>query len=89
MSYQVDVGKMMVPWYVWLYDVGKYGCGILGTYWEEEFANVSSIEEREEMFLGMLKTGVKKKIKVTKRIRGYEGNKNYNVRPFDFYPDQG
>lgn len=87
MSYQMDVGKMLVPFYVWLYDVGKYGVGILGTYWEEEFSNVSSIEEREEMFLGMLKTGTRKKVKVTRRIRGYEGNKNYNVRPYDFLPD--
>lgn len=88
MSYQVDVGRMLVPWYVWLYDVGKYGCGILGTYWEEEFANVSSIEEQEETYFGgMLKTGKKKKVKITKRIKGYEGNKNYNVRPYDFLPD--
>jgi len=86
-AYQVDVGQMMVPWFVWLYDVGKYGVGILGTYWEEEFAIVSNIEEREEMFLGVIKSGIKKKVKTNKRIRGYEGNKNYNVRPFDFFPD--
>lgn len=86
-GYQVDVGQMIVPWFVWLYDVGKYGVGILGTYWEEEFANVSTIEEREEMFLGMLKTGNKKKVKVTKRVPGYTGNKNYNIRPYDFLPD--
>lgn len=87
MAYQVDVGKMLVPWYIWLFDVGKYGVGITGTYWDEEFSIVSSIEEREEMFLGMLKTGNVKKVKTSKRIRGYEGNKTYNVRPFDFLPD--
>lgn len=87
MGYQTDVGKMLVPWYIWLFDVGKYGVGILGTYWDEEFSIVSQIEEREEMFLGMLKTGNIKKVKTSKRVRGYEGNKNYNVRPFDFYPD--
>lgn len=87
MGYQVDVGQMIVPWYVWLYDVGKYGAGILGTYWEEEFSNISSIEEREDMFLGIIKTGKMKKVKVSRRVRGYEGNKNYNVRPFDFLPD--
>lgn len=87
MSYQVDVGQMLVPWYVWLYDVGKYGVSVLGTYWEEEFSNISSIEEREDLFLGMLKTGNKKKVKVIRRVPGYEGNKNYNVRPYDFFPD--
>lgn len=87
MSYQTDVGRLLVPWYIWLFDVGKYGCGILGTYWDEEFSIVSHIEEREDMFLGVLKTGKMKKVKVSKRVPGYEGNKCYNVRPFDFLPD--
>lgn len=87
MSYQMDVGRMVVPFYVWLYDVGKYGVGIVGDYWDEEFANISSIVEQEEMFLGMLKTGSKKKVKITQRIKGYEGNKLYNVRPYDFFGD--
>lgn len=86
-AYQTDVGKAMVPWYVWLYDVGKYGVGVLGTYWDEEFSIVSSVEEREEMFLGILATGNKKKVKVSRRVTGYEGNKHYNVRPYDFFPD--
>jgi len=86
-SYQVDVGKMLIPLYTWLYDVGKYGLGVLGTYWDEEFSIVSSVEEREQLFLGLLSTGVKKKVKVSRRMKGYEGNKHYNVRPFDFFPD--
>lgn len=86
-SYQTDVGKALVPWYVWLYDVGKYGVGILGTYWDEQFSIVSTVEEREELFLGILPTGNKKKVKVSRRVKGYTGNKHYNVRPFDFFPD--
>lgn len=86
-AYQIDVGKALVPFYTWLYDVAKYGVGVIGTYWEEEFAIISSIEQREEMFLGLLGTGNMKKVKVTKRVKGYEGNKHYNVRPFDFFPD--
>lgn len=86
-SYQTDVGRALVPWYIWLYDAGKYGVGILGTYWDEEFSIVSSVEEREELFLGLLSTGKKKKVKVSRRVRGYEGNKHYNVRPYDFFPD--
>jgi len=87
MDYQVQVGEMMVPWYCWLYDVGKYGVGIIGNYWDEQFSNVSEIVEREEMFLGLLKTGNMKKVKTTRRVKGYNGNKIYNIRPFDFYPD--
>jgi len=29
-SYQVETGYHLVPYYIWLYDAGKYGCGILG-----------------------------------------------------------
>lgn len=86
-DYQVQVGEMMVPWYCWLYDVGKYGIGIIGTYWDEQFSNVSEIVEREDMFLGIIKTGNMKKIKTTRRVKGYTGNKVYNIRPFDFFPD--
>jgi hypothetical protein len=85
-SYNVDVGQMLVPWYVWLYDVGKYGVGVLGTYWAEEFSIISSIEEIQDKYLGIL-PGPKRKVKVNRRVKGYEGNKNYNIRPYDFFPD--
>lgn len=86
LAYNVDVGQSIIPWYVWLYDVGKYGVGVLGTYWCEEFSIISSIEEQDTMYLGILK-GPKKRVKVNRRVPGYEGNKNYNVRPYDFFPD--
>ena len=35
-SYQVEVGGMVGPYFVWFYDSGKYGHGVLGTYWEIE-----------------------------------------------------
>lgn len=86
-DYQLTVGKMLVPLYIWLMDAGKYGVGIVGNYWDEEFHYVSDIQEQEEIFMGLIKTGRKKKLKVTNRIRGYEGNKLFNVRPYDWYPD--
>jgi len=85
-SYNVDVGQMVIPWYVWLYDVGKYGVGVLGTYWAEEFSLISSIEEVETKYMGII-PGPKKRVKVNRRVKGYEGNKNYNIRPYDFFPD--
>lgn len=87
MNYQTQVGQMLVPLYIWLYDVGKYGVGVLGNYWDEEFTNVSSIVEQEEMLFGLIGTGRKKKVKTSKRVMGYEGNKIYNIRPFDCFPD--
>ncbi len=86
-DYQLNVGRMLVPLYIWLMDVGKYGIGIMGNFWDEEFNYVSEIAEQEELLLGMIPTGRTKKIKTTRRLRGYHGNRLYNIRPFDFYPD--
>ncbi|MCH8059337.1 MAG: hypothetical protein IIA11_02650 [Proteobacteria bacterium] len=86
-DYQMNVGQMLVPLYIWLLDVGKYSVGIIGTYWEEEESVVSSIEEVEVLLMGVIKTGRMKKQKITRKVRGYVGNKLYNVRPFDFFPD--
>lgn len=86
-NYQSQVGNMLVPLYIWLYDVGKYGVGVLGNYWDEQFTTISNIVEEEEILFGLLKTGRTKKKKITKRIPGYQGNKVYNFRPFDFFPD--
>lgn len=87
MDYQVQVGSMLVPWYLWLADVGKYGIGIVGIYWDQQFSMISSIEEQEDMFLGIIPTGKIKKVKKSQRVMGYEGNCVYNLRPYDFYPD--
>jgi hypothetical protein len=88
MDYQVQVGQMLVPWYTWLYDGGKYGIGLLGMFWEDEVNTVSSIEEVEVTLLGgVIKTGKFKKRKITKKLPGYSGNKVHNIRPQDFFPD--
>lgn len=87
MDYQLMVGQMLVPLYIWLMDVGKYGQGIVGSYWEEEKANVTRIVEVPKTFLGMPVPGTKQKLRQTQNIDGYKGNKLYNVRPYDFFPD--
>ncbi len=87
MDYQVQVGEMLVPWYIWLHDVGKYGAGMLGLYWDERFSMISEIKEEEELLLGAIPTGRMKRIRKTKRVTGYVGNTVYNVRPYDFFPD--
>ncbi len=87
MDYQVQVGEMLVPWYIWLHDVGKYGAGVLGLFWDERFSMISEIVEKEEMLVGVIPTGKKKKIRRTRRVTGYVGNTVYNIRPYDFLPD--
>ena len=86
-DYQAQVGEMMVPWYLWLLDVGKYGLGVVNISWVEEEAVISSIEERPVLFAGLLSTGKTKKQKIQKRIPGYAGNRLTNIRPYDFFPD--
>ncbi len=86
MDYQTKVGLHLVPLYGWLYDAGKWGYGILGVHWDERFERVSNIREEEELSFG-ISTGRKRKIRVTEDIRGYHGNKLFNIRPQDFFHD--
>lgn len=84
-SYQVDVGQMLVPYYLWLYDAGKYGCGIIGNYWDRQKLHYGELVEMEDIEApgsGKLVT-----YQVTKEMEGYVGNCVYNVSPWDFMHD--
>ncbi len=76
LQYQVDVGQMLGPYYLWLYDAPKYGMGILGTYWDKQVVQYSEIVQEN----GQL-------VQRTVQSAGYEGNCGYNVSPFDFISD--
>ena len=86
-DYQVSVGKMVAPFYVWLFDVGRYGTGILGSYWDQEEYTTSRIEEAPVTYMGVPIIGQTQKKKITTTIPGYVGSKVFNIRPFDFRPD--
>jgi hypothetical protein len=84
-SYQVDVGQMMVPYYVWLYDAGKYGVGILGNYWDRQKLHYGSlVEMADPNGPNGSKDGL---YQTTQEITGYVGNRAYNVSPWDFIFD--
>lgn len=85
-DYQMNVGKALVPMYVWLSDVSRYGVGILGTYWDEDVAQVSTYEEVEDEVMG-IPTGKKRRVRNVNRLVTFEGNRLFNVRPQDFYFD--
>jgi hypothetical protein len=87
MDYQVNVGGMLPVLYTWLLDPCKYGFGVVGTYWEEEKSVVSRIAEVPELYLGLFDLGKKVKKRIVEEVPGYVGNKLYNVRPQDFFPD--
>ena len=86
-DYQTLVGGHLVPYYIWLLDAGKYGVGIVGNYWDEEYIQVSEIIEQPVSYLGIPLSGKTKKVKQTRRQKGYHGNKIFNVRPQDFIFD--
>lgn len=78
-SYQTEVGEMLGPYYLWLYDAGKYGLGVVEEYWcEEELQYAQIMQDPEDE---------NKKVLVRVRRVGYKGNKISNIHPRDFLPD--
>src|SRR5262245_20316091 len=44
-GYQVEVGEFLGPYYIWLYDCGKYGLGVIGDYWDRKKLHYGSLIE--------------------------------------------
>ena len=87
-AYQVETGYHLVPYYIWLYDAGKYGCGIIGNYWSEEQVQYSNVARMQVLGPdGQPAEGGDKKIQQTFRSAGYTGTRVYNISPFDFGHD--
>ena len=87
LNYQVTVGRMLVPFYVWLLDMGKFGVGILGNYWEDEKIPISEFVSKPVTFLGIPIGDKSETVYQTRLVQGYQGNKVYNVRPYNWFPD--
>ena len=81
-AYQVEVGQFMGPYYVWLYDAGKYGAGIVGQYWDRQKLHYGSLVEMPDPL-----TGQPGLYQTTQEIEGYVGNTIYNVSVWDFMHD--
>lgn len=81
-SYQTEVGQLLVPYYIWMYDQLKYGVGIINTYWQDEVIQFSNILEQIDP-MTQKRTVVQEQM----QISGYRGNKIANVSPFDFFHD--
>ena len=87
MNYQVHVGGMIAPMYVWLHDAPKYKFGVVWSYWDRETIQTSRIVKEPKTFMGVPLPGTERKIKRTVRIPGYEGHRLMNVSPYDYLPD--
>ena len=88
LSYQMTTGGGTLPLFIWLLDPAKAGYGVIGHYWDEETISVRRTEERPPTFLGIPIPGAApKQVDVVEEVPGYVGNRIYNVRPQDFFPD--
>lgn len=87
LNYQLMAGENLIPLFIWLMDVGKYSHGVLGHYWDKEEFPMAKVVEQPRMFLGLPIPGTLEKKTVTELRTGFEGNRLYNIRPQDFYPD--
>lgn len=86
MDYQVQVGGWLVPLYIWLMDMGKYGLGVVGSYWAEDFVVNTVAEEVDVTYFG-IPTGRRRVQKTIRKVPSYKGNRIYNIRPQDWFPD--
>lgn len=87
LDYQVQAGGHLVPYYIWTLDSLKYGLGVMGYYWDEEKITCRKMVDAQVTFLGMAIPGRTKKMEIEEEVRGYVGNRAYNVRPQDFFFD--
>jgi len=86
MDYQLKVGQHLPVMYNWLYDMAKYSLGVVGTYWEEEEKVICQYVDEPNVILGV-PIGGTRRVKKEEILKGYVGNKLFNIRPYDFYPD--
>lgn len=86
MDYQIKVGTLLPALYNWVYDMSKYSLGIIGEYWDSETKVFCKFEKKPITLMG-INLGGERTVKTEEILRGYTGNKLFNVRPHDFYPD--
>lgn len=85
-DYQLKVGTMLPVMYNWLYDLAKYSLGIVGIYWDVQDKVIKNYVKEQNSIMGIPLAGERTVLK-EEVIRAYEGNRLFNVRPHDFFPD--
>lgn len=86
-DYQLQVGEMSPHLYTWINDGLELGLGIVGEFWQEETIRTRRIVEVPVTFAGIPIPGKTRREEQFLEIPGYTGNKLFNVRNFDFFPD--
>jgi hypothetical protein len=87
-NYQVSASDMALVLSLWLMDTGKYGLGVIGNGWVEESVYTSQTIEVPAAYYGIPLPFAKPRYKrQTMKIPAYQGNRAFNIRPQDFFPD--
>ena len=87
LAYQMQVGELLAPLFCWLLDPGKYGYSVLGTYWALDSVVTRRFETQPVSFLGTPIPDKFQTVEVADEQVNYEGNRAFNIRPQDFFPD--
>lgn len=87
MDYQLNVGQNVIPLFLWLFDPIKYSVGFVGTYWDKETVQCRKRVKQPKTFLGMPIPNTEEVVDIVEEVVGYEGNRCYNIRPQDAFPD--
>ncbi len=87
LSYQVTNGQMLVPLYVFLYDLCLYGVSAIGCYWDDETSYITAYADEPVMVEGIPVEGESKQVESIIEVAGYRGGKLYNVKPKDLIID--
>ena len=88
LEYQTHVGEMLAPLFIWLMDVGKYGLSLAGNYWDKRVGRIVEFVDAPNDNSGAVDANREtKRVKQTREITTYEGNRIFNIRPKDFLPD--
>lgn len=79
----------LVPLYVWLMDVGKYGYGVVGHHWEEDvFYRVETRDVPRRLPGTQIALPFSERPQqVAIKTYGYRGARMYNIRPHNFIFD--
>lgn len=86
LQYQVRSGKMEPQLLVWLLDPLRYGVGFLGNYWAEDMIPLTEYVD-EEVITDGVPTGEVEQVLKRSLVPGYQGNKTFNILPYDILPD--
>lgn len=88
MDYQCVAGEHVATLFTTLFDPLQYGFSVTGQYWADEKTQVRRYVEEQPTFLGIPIPGKAPiKVPVVEEVPAYKGNRLFNVRVQDFFPD--